>query len=40
MRMCPRCRAMRNDSTRKYKIEKRIERDVRRARKECKPENR
>ena len=37
MRMCPRCRAMRNDSTRKYKIEKRIERDVRKARKECKP---
>lgn len=23
MRMCPRCRAMRNDSTRKYKIHKR-----------------
>lgn len=28
MRMCPRCRAMRNDSTRKYKIEQRFKREA------------
>lgn len=31
-RMCERCRDMRNDSTRKYKIMKRMERDAQRAR--------
>ena len=32
MRKCERCRMMRNDSTRKYKIQKRIERAAREAR--------
>ena len=32
MRMCERCRMMRNDSTRKYKIKQRIEREAQKAR--------
>lgn len=32
MRMCPRCRAMRNDSTRKYKIGKKLDRIAEKAR--------